>query len=145
MEPTLPTPNTAPRGESQNSAESPVTGAEANPGRLQETGPAKGPEAGELPLQSQPDPTATAQQAAQAAQDAAAPTAPVDDQQQPQSTAAPLIADNDDLIEKEWVAKAKQIVTQTRNDPHMQEKEVSRLQADYLKKRFGKDIKLVDI
>lgn len=54
----------------------------------------------------------------------------------------PLVANDDDLIEKEWVDKAKKIVQQTRSDPYTQEKEVSKLQADYIKKRYGKDVKL---
>jgi hypothetical protein len=54
----------------------------------------------------------------------------------------PLIAGDDDLIEKEWVEKAKKIIQQTRSDPYNQEKEVSKLQADYIKKRYGKDVKV---
>jgi hypothetical protein len=54
----------------------------------------------------------------------------------------PLAASDEDLIEKEWVDKAKKIVALTRDDPFKQEQEVSRLQADYLKKRYGKEIKL---
>ena len=54
----------------------------------------------------------------------------------------PLSAADEDVIEKEWVDKAKKIVTQTKDNPYLQEKEVSRLQADYLKKRYGKEIKL---
>jgi hypothetical protein len=58
------------------------------------------------------------------------------------ATGNPLVAADDDLIEKEWVDKAKKIVQQTRSDPYTQEKEVSKLQADYMKKRYGKDVKL---
>lgn len=54
----------------------------------------------------------------------------------------PLVAADDEVIEKEWVDKAKKIVDQTKDDPYRQEKEVSKLQADYLKKRYGKDIKI---
>lgn len=54
----------------------------------------------------------------------------------------PALASDDEVIEKEWVDKAKKIVDQTKNDPYQQEKEVSKLQADYLKKRYGKDVKL---
>ena len=53
---------------------------------------------------------------------------------------SPLTANDDDLIEKEWVDKAKKIVTDTQNDPHQREKEVSRLQVDYIKKRFGREL-----
>lgn len=55
-------------------------------------------------------------------------------------TNAPLVASDDDLIEKEWVDKAKQIIANTRDDPYTRELEVGRLQADYLKKRYGKDL-----
>ena len=55
--------------------------------------------------------------------------------------AASLQADDGDLIEKEWVQKAKQIIASTKNDPHVQNKEMSRMKADYLKKRYNKDIK----
>lgn len=54
----------------------------------------------------------------------------------------PALASDDEVIEKEWVDKAKKIVDQTKDDPYQQEKEVSKLQADYLKKRYGKDVKL---
>ncbi|HEX6462335.1 MAG TPA: hypothetical protein VFZ58_03625 [Candidatus Saccharimonadales bacterium] len=54
----------------------------------------------------------------------------------------PLAADDVDVIEKEWVVRAKQIVNQTKNDPYQQEHEVSKLQADYLRKRFGVEVKL---
>lgn len=60
---------------------------------------------------------------------------------QPQ-TGNPMVAADDDLIEKEWVDKAKKIIQQTKSDPYTQEKEVSKLQADYIKKRYGKDVKL---
>ena len=59
-----------------------------------------------------------------------------------QASASPLIADDVDVIEKEWVDKAKKIVSATKEDPHMQEKQVSELQADYLMKRYNKKIKL---
>lgn len=52
----------------------------------------------------------------------------------------PVTAKDEDLIEKEWVDKAKQIISQTRDDPARREKEVGRLQADYLKKRYGKEL-----
>lgn len=57
-------------------------------------------------------------------------------------TNSPLSADDADLIEKEWVIKAKQIVSATRDDPHKQNKEMSRFRADYLKKRYKKNIKI---
>lgn len=53
----------------------------------------------------------------------------------------PLIADDVDLIEKEWVNKAKKIIAMTADDPYTQENEIEKLQIDYLYKRFGKKIK----
>ncbi len=57
----------------------------------------------------------------------------------PQTTA--LIADDADLIEKEWVVRAKAIVAQTKDDPHTQNSEMNKVKADYLKKRYNKDLK----
>lgn len=57
---------------------------------------------------------------------------------------APTIADDTDLIEKEWVVKAKEIVERTKHDPYQQNKEVERIKADYLKKRFNKDVKITE-
>ncbi len=51
-------------------------------------------------------------------------------------------AEDVDLIEKEWVVKAKSIVSQTRNDPSQQSVNMNRIEADYLKKRYNKDIKV---
>lgn len=57
---------------------------------------------------------------------------------------AALAADDADLIEKEWVQKAKKIIERTSDDPHAQKKELSQFSADYLKKRYGKDIAVDD-
>ena len=56
----------------------------------------------------------------------------------------PIAANDDDLIEKEWVDKAKKIITETRNDPYRREQEVTKLQADYLFKRYGKELGVAD-
>ena len=52
----------------------------------------------------------------------------------------PAVAGDDDLIEKEWVDKAKKIIAETKDDPRKRELEVNRLQVDYLKKRYGKEL-----
>ena len=59
-------------------------------------------------------------------------------------TANPQYADNADVIEREWVMRAKQIVLDTKNSPYQREVEVGKLQADYLQKRYGKQIKLAN-
>lgn len=53
---------------------------------------------------------------------------------------APLIANDDDLIEKEWVDKAKKIIIETKDDPYHREEAVGKLQRDYLEKRYGRHI-----
>ena len=55
-------------------------------------------------------------------------------------TANPSIANDDDLIEKEWVDKAKKIIAETQNNPYQRDEEVNKLQVDYLKKRFGREL-----
>ncbi len=52
-----------------------------------------------------------------------------------------LVAADADLIEKEWVDKAKEIVAKTQNDPHTQKEEISKVKAEYMEKRFKKTIK----
>jgi hypothetical protein len=58
------------------------------------------------------------------------------------SAHTPDIAEDVDLIEKEWVEKAKHIVAQTKNDPREQNLEMSKLKADYMKKRYDKDLEI---
>lgn len=52
------------------------------------------------------------------------------------------IVDDGDLIEKEWVDRVRQIIAGTRNDPYKQSEQLAALRAEYMKKRYGKDIKL---
>jgi hypothetical protein len=54
----------------------------------------------------------------------------------------PATADDNDLIEKEWVNKAKQIVERTRDDPYRQSEQLTGVKVDYLQKRYGKMIKV---
>lgn len=61
-----------------------------------------------------------------------------------QLVASPSKADDLDLIEKEWVVKAKQIVESTKEDPYVQTKEMNNFKADYVKKRYNKDLKLAE-
>lgn len=53
---------------------------------------------------------------------------------------SPMAASDDDLIEKEWVEKAKKIVAETRDDPYKREQAVNKLQKDYLMKRYGREL-----
>ena len=63
-----------------------------------------------------------------------------DDDAVAQVDSTQLIANDDDLIEKEWVDKAKKILAQTKDDPYKREKEVSKLQIEYVRKRYGRII-----
>jgi len=54
---------------------------------------------------------------------------------------SPAEAADGDVIEPEWVNKAKQIVEETRLNPHLQVRKMNILKAEYMKKRYDKDIK----
>jgi Txe/YoeB family toxin of Txe-Axe toxin-antitoxin module len=51
-----------------------------------------------------------------------------------------LTAADEDLIEKEWVDKAKKIISETKDDPYRREQEVGKLQIEYIRKRYGREI-----
>lgn len=135
MEPKLPSPELSPQSPpqspeqyrgSESSIEVPRPAVESAPER-------SGEQPQGAPAQPMPDPSQIA-----------LPT-PIDPQAQTGSDVLttddlPQAAADDDLIEKEWVDKAKKIITETRDDPHRQEKEVGKLQADYLRKRYGKEL-----
>lgn len=59
----------------------------------------------------------------------------------PSTTGTPTTADDVDVIEKEWVDAAQAVVEKNVDDPHAEEEGFENLQVDYLKKRYGKDIK----
>ncbi|HTB48742.1 MAG TPA: hypothetical protein VK712_01525 [Verrucomicrobiae bacterium] len=65
-----------------------------------------------------------------------------DDSASAAQSSVPAALDDPDLIEKEWVTKAKQIVERTKDDPHQQSEELTMFKADYIKQRYGKTIKL---
>lgn len=52
----------------------------------------------------------------------------------------PILAGDEDLIEKEWVDKAKRIIAATTNDPYIREQQINQLQREYLRKRYGKEL-----
>lgn len=132
MEPRLPTPSPETGGYRQPEVTKPVevqpvrerqeviTGGEQH--ETQQPAPAAAPAAPIMPVLPTPQ------------------AAPGDTSQPSTVGDTPLAASDDDLIEREWVDKAKRIVQDTRSDPYQQEDKVSKLQADYLKKRYGKDL-----
>lgn len=58
------------------------------------------------------------------------------------ANATPQEAADADLIEKQWILKAKEIIEHTSNDPHTQQQELAKMKSEYIKKRYNKDIKL---
>lgn len=67
-----------------------------------------------------------------------------DSQTVPSDDNATLIANDDDIIEKEWVDKAKKIIAETKDDPYRREVEISKLQIEYIRKRYGREIGRVE-
>lgn len=95
------------------------------------------------PYLEPPVPVHPTTQSAQGAQ--AKPAADATSASDPQLyVGAPAVADDGDVIEKEWVLKAKQIVERTRTDPHQQTKEMHAFKAEYMKKRYNKVIEPVE-
>lgn len=63
--------------------------------------------------------------------------------QPPVAHGNPIAASDDDVIEKAWVDRAKQVIKQTVDDPRSRELAIAALQRDYLAKRYNKHIKKV--
>jgi hypothetical protein len=116
----------------------PVAEGQGQPSQPETTpGPAAGPERA---------PSTAASASPLLAAPAPIPPAPVQSTQNDvASTSKPastkLIKDND-LIDKEWVDKAKRIVEQTRSDPHEQSEKLTMVKADYMSKQYHKTIKV---
>lgn len=55
-----------------------------------------------------------------------------------------IIAEDNDVIEKEWVDRAKKIISLTSSDPYVEAKEMNKLKATYMKKRFNKELPQAD-
>ncbi len=115
----------------------PVSPELSPPGVQYERGPIS-PEREPLPQQSQ-EGVAPAPAVAAPALPQPASTSTTDD---PAAllTSVPDVAADDDLIEKEWVDKAKRIIAETADDPYRREQAVSQLQREYLRKRYGKEV-----
>lgn len=110
-----------------------------------------------VPYPEQLDQSAPGERIAQAASAVAQASGTVNPVQPPMATVQavpsqsvaqqgtnPVVADDVDVIEKEWVEKAKDIVAKTKADPHLQSLELTNFKHDYMKKRYGKEIKLPD-
>lgn len=80
----------------------------------------------------QPAPTSSAQQTPPAAVAAATDT----------PSQSNLIAEDVDLIEKEWVERAKDIVHKTKDNPYLQNQALTQMKVDYIKKRYDKNVQM---
>ena len=118
---------------SAESAPLPEVGAvNSNPEQansLAETAPRLTPPVAGMPAYALPVPTAPL------------PSIPITNVASTTGSSNPSVADDADLIEKEWVQKAKQIIAHTLNDPFLQSKEINLFKADYMQKRYNKVLK----
>lgn len=133
----------------QNNTSVPTDGIPSQPGQL--TPPAQ-PEgvisvpvaAGNaaVPMENAPVAPPPLPAAAQPVDPAAQTQAPAQPTSNLLNTPMPSAADDTDLIEREWVDKAKAIVEHTRADPHLQNQEINKMKADYIQKRYNRQIKI---
>lgn len=136
MEPKLPSPNfgreQTPTGYGQSPEHVPLS--------MPEVAPERGHE--QFEQRSEAAPAAVTAQPILPPPVVTLPQPPVPDATQTTAVSddLPLVANDDDLIEKEWVDKAKKIIVETKDDPYRREQEVGRLQADYLRKRYGREL-----
>jgi len=77
--------------------------------------------------------------AAPAEMGAAVPPAP-QQYSQPVAGSVPMIAEDSDIIEKEWVAAIQKTLDQYKDDPYLLSKAMTALRQDYLQKRYGKTV-----
>ncbi len=62
----------------------------------------------------------------------------------PVNGAGGLNASDVDVIEKEWVNLVQNIVNSTQDSPYTQQKEISKVKAQYMQKRYGKTVRLAE-
>lgn len=61
-----------------------------------------------------------------------------------QLSETPSVAQDSELIDNAWVAAVRQIIKHNSNDPYSLNRAIIRARADYMKKRYNKDIKITD-
>ncbi len=66
--------------------------------------------------------------------------AATDDQTAAAASSGGHPAHDADRIEKVWVDKAKAVISKTQDDPFAQKREMSKVKAEYIQKRFNKTI-----
>jgi hypothetical protein len=123
----------------------PVAGEQV-PASPAQQGPESGLEKGVQSMESSPaavQPTGPAMTVPPLPMVPAVPqSTPADDVATTSNSSTSVVLDDKDLIEKEWVNKAKAIVERTRDDPHKQSEELSGVKAEYIKTNYGKTLKV---
>lgn len=57
------------------------------------------------------------------------------------NTSAPAQPQDEASLDKEYVNKAKLIIEQTKNDPFIRTNEIGKVKAEFLKRKYGKEIR----
>ena len=70
------------------------------------------------------------------------PAVSSDDDKKTSGGAVKKVLNDNELIEKHWVEKAKAIVARTKDDPYRQAIEMSSEKAEYLQQNYNKTLKL---
>lgn len=107
----------------------------ASPERQEQTSPERVEQRSAVELAPPPPPMPPA-----AMPQVAVPPATAAPQQPDPLAVNPTAANDDDVIEKEWVDRAKQVILQTKDNPYAREKAIGELQRDYLAKRYGRHV-----
>ncbi len=102
-------------------------------------------------ISPQPQPTSSSNQNAQSQQQATQTPGTVwsnqlhsnaqTDRAKIAQSIAQMSAQDDDLIEKEWVDITEKVIDKTKDDPYNQDEDQHVLSKHYLKKRFNLDVK----
>ena len=59
------------------------------------------------------------------------------------NSSIPLVADDADIIETEWIEALQRTIEQHRHDPYALSRALTALRRDYLQKRYGKNIEAI--
>jgi hypothetical protein len=111
--------------------------------------PTKTPEAAPSPVELTPQPGSVAPAQATVPPTQASPTAPPAQTVHTGSTQgralfdpnlASMDAADEDLIEKEWVDKAEEVITNDQDNPYVEDQHQHEMNKLYLKKRFNLDV-----
>jgi hypothetical protein len=139
----MPTQHTTPTNDYPETAGEILPMAQ-NQARLPVSTPEKQSIASEMPVTGAPSPLPAAMATPPLPTSLPSQVMPASNTAAAASVTPPAVADDVDLIEKEWVHRAKALVAKTKDNPHEQNKEMNKFKADYIKKRYNKEIKVTE-